>query len=242
MYRARTQPGESSTSVVGYVAEASMPSSGPPARTRTRPSGRRSSGGWEPGQVTKTAPYARVSVAAGSAARAKGYGRTTAMRGYRRAISSSPPTHTSRRSRTASATGIGALSPTRSQGAAKDRGSPAITAISRTVPSPGRRYTAPECAPTASIIEVSARESSGRPPGAHTVAGAWPEVCSGTPTTSSPGVARMSGSKSAPCRRDAHGERPRREPPSRTPRSRLHAPSAEARDGVRPPHVRPRAP
>ncbi len=47
-------------------------------------------------------------------------------------MSSSPPTHTSRRSRTASATGTGALSPTRSQGAEKALGSPAITAISST--------------------------------------------------------------------------------------------------------------
>ena len=71
-------------------------------------------------------------VATGTAASANGYGSTTAIRGKRRAISCSPPTHTSRRSRTASATGIGALSPTRSQGAANARGRPAITAISST--------------------------------------------------------------------------------------------------------------
>lgn len=148
------------------------------------------SGGCDPGQVTKTAPYTVPAVATGRAASAKGYGRTTAIRGKRRAISSSPPTQTSRRSRTAKATGIGALSPTRSHGAANDLGMPAMTAISSTASSGVSRYTAPEWAWTDSIIEASVSDSSGSPTGVRRPAGACTDPCqSDTPTTSSQGRA-----------------------------------------------------
>lgn len=154
-------------------------------------------------------------------------------------MSSSPLTQTSRRSRTASATGIGALSPTRSQGAANARGRPAITAISSTGSSAASRYTAPECACTSSSIEASASDRSGRPTRVRAAAGAWADVCpSDTPTTSSAGPRDGSqGFKSPSSRPDAHGER-HRVPPGRRP-----MPPQPMRDpGVRAPRVRPRAP
>ncbi len=185
-------------------------------------------------------------------------------------MSSSPRTQTSRRSRTASATGIGALSPTRSHGAENARGRPATTAISSTGSSAASRYTAPECACTSSIIDASASDSSGRPTRVRAAVGAWADVCpSDTPTTSSPLTAshgpepsaahrnRAPGLKSPPSRSFAHGERTaphgRRDHARRTrPRGRAgaahtpsdpdHAPGAEARGRVRAPRVRPRAP
>jgi len=74
---------------------------------------------------------------------------------------------------------------------------------------------------------------------------------SDTPTTSSrapkgPGARRATGSgiKSAPWRRDAHGEADRAPVAAapRTPSTSAHAPAFEARGGVREPPVRPRAP
>ncbi|GAA1416586.1 hypothetical protein GCM10009601_09070 [Streptomyces thermospinosisporus] len=102
---------------------------------------------------------------------------------------------------------MGAVSPTRSQGAAKARGRPAITAISSTGWSGESRYTAPEWACTSSIIEASVKESSGRPTGARTLAGACADDCSDTPTTSShgraPGFGPICSLRPRPARRAA---------------------------------------
>ena len=134
------------------------------------------------------------SVANGSAASANGYGRTIEIRGWRRAMSSSPATHTTRRWRAASDTGTGALSPTRSQGATNTLGSPAITAISSTGSSGASRYTAPECACTSSMRAARAGESSGRPAGAGETRGACPYACQSVKaTTSSLGHTKESG-------------------------------------------------
>lgn len=123
-------------------------------------------------------------------------------------MSSSPPTQTSRRSRTASATGIGALTPTRSHGAANARGSPAITAISSTEASSASRYTAPECAWTSSIIAASASDRRGlldAGPRGHRLRGRLPvghaDHLLARPSDGSPGL------KSAPWRPIPHGER-----------------------------------
>lgn len=114
-------------------------------------------------------------------------------------MSCSPPTHTSRRSRAASATGTGALSPSRSQGAANARGSPAITAISSTG-SPGvSRYTAPECACTSSMSVARVRESNGRPTGSGAARDGGPDACQwDTPTTSTLGHAKEPRDQGSP--------------------------------------------
>ncbi len=85
---------------------------------------------------------------------------------------------------------------------------PAITDISRTGSSGLSRYTAPECAPTSSIIAASASDSTGLPTGALVAAGA----CAGpgasdTPTTSSYGRASHPRLKAPSRGRATHGER-----------------------------------
>src|SRR5690606_16422190 len=95
-----------------------------------------------------------------------------------------------------------------SHGAAKARGSPAMTAISSTGWSAESRYTAPERACTSSIIAASDSDSSGRPTGARTPDGPCAEDCpSDTPPTSSPGPAPRRGPHSPPYGVLAHDER-----------------------------------
>ncbi|GAA1416589.1 hypothetical protein GCM10009601_09080 [Streptomyces thermospinosisporus] len=78
---AASRSGSGSTGTDCSAARSSRIASRSAAASRWSRSQSASTGGWLPGQVTKTAPYALVSVATGSAASEKGYGSTTAIRG-----------------------------------------------------------------------------------------------------------------------------------------------------------------
>lgn len=71
--------------------------------------------GCPPGHTRHSAPQMVEPLVIGAAASGKSYGRTSASRGYSRAVSSWPHSSTMRRSRTASAMGLEAPGATRPQ-------------------------------------------------------------------------------------------------------------------------------
>lgn len=133
-----------------------------------------SSGGCQTGHSRTMPPRTSSSPSAsGAAARRNSYGSTSPSRGYRRATSSwPPPSQTSRRSRTASDTGMASSREIRAHGAAMGGGAPA-TSPSRRIRSPNpSRYTRPTEAPVSSTRSAKSPSSRSRP---------WPAVQSVLP-------------------------------------------------------------